>query len=184
MERLLGFETFVCLALLIAVVGAVIDFRTGHIPNWLTLGGLALGAGLHLLRGASIGGLGGLRVAALFVVTGVFLCGIVPLVLWRVAGMGGGDLKLLVALGAVCGAMLGLQAQVYAFAAMLLYVAAMFAYQGKLLKLVWRSARLALRPFQAQGKKSDVPAELFVPMRFGPAIFVGLAAALLENIKL
>jgi prepilin peptidase CpaA len=184
MQRLLSSETFICLALLIAVIGAVVDFKTGHIPNWLTLGGLALGAGLHLLRGASLGGLSGLRVAGLFVFTGVLLCGIVPLMLWRVAGMGGGDLKLLVALGAVCGAMLGLQAQVYAFAAMLLYVAAKFAYQGKLLKLIWRSARLALRPFQAKDKKSDVPGELFAPMRFGPAIFVGLAAALLENIKL
>jgi hypothetical protein len=37
---------------------------------------------------------------------------------------------------------------------------------------------------QAKDKKGDVPEELFLPMRFGPAIFVGLAAALLENFKL
>ncbi len=80
---------------LLATLAAIIDLRTRRIPNLLTYGALVFGLALHFWLDR-LTGLGGSVVAAL--VVGVpFL----PLVLR--GGMGGGDLKLALSLGAIAG---------------------------------------------------------------------------------
>lgn len=71
-------------ALAIAVCAAWFDWRARRIPNWLTLTALAIAI--------AIGGLDA--------IAGAILCASIPLVLWSRGVLGGGDVKLLAALGA------------------------------------------------------------------------------------
>ncbi len=81
----------------IATLAAVSDLRTRTIPNWVTVGGLAAAVlGQCILSGWAGGG----RSAALGF--GVAMLVYLPLFLLR--AMGGGDLKLMAALGAAAGA--------------------------------------------------------------------------------
>jgi prepilin peptidase CpaA len=83
------------LLLAVALIAAVWDIRTRRIPNWLVLSGLLLG---FLLNGFLFYGPGLLRAAAGF---GLALLIYVPMYILR--GMGGGDVKLMAALGAIAG---------------------------------------------------------------------------------
>jgi prepilin peptidase CpaA len=82
-------------ALCIAVVACVCDLRSRRIPNVLTLGAAAAGLAYHV----STGGFGGFQHSALGWLVGALVF-IVPFAL---GGMGGGDVKLLAALGAWIG---------------------------------------------------------------------------------
>lgn len=89
------------IALLVTVLAAVCDVRERRIPNWLTVGTLASGLALR----AALEGSGGLALA----VVGVFAAGFPALVLFRLRAMGGGDVKLLAACGALLGPSTGLE---------------------------------------------------------------------------
>ncbi len=71
------------------------DLRTRRIPNWLTVSSLLLALGFHL----SIRGWSGLMFAASGFGAGFGIL----LVLWLIGGGGGGDVKLMGALGAWLG---------------------------------------------------------------------------------
>ena len=80
----------------ITLVAAVIDVRTRRIPNWFTVPVLAGGLLFHAITG----GWGGLLTAI-----GGFATGFgILLVLWLTGGGGGGDVKLMGAVGAWLGA--------------------------------------------------------------------------------
>jgi prepilin peptidase CpaA len=82
-------------ALAIAVVGAVNDVRGARIPNWLTYSGL-LSA---LVVRFSLFGWAGLRGGF----AGLLLAGGIFYFLFLLGGMGGGDVKLMAAVGAWAG---------------------------------------------------------------------------------
>jgi prepilin peptidase CpaA len=82
-------------ALSIASVACAFDLRTRRIPNWLTLGAAAAGLTFH----AATGGLTGFQHSAEGWMVGA-ACLIVP---YALGGMGGGDVKLVAALGAWLG---------------------------------------------------------------------------------
>jgi prepilin peptidase CpaA len=84
----------------ITLVAAVIDVRTRRIPNWFTVPVLAGGLIFH----AVTAGWGGLLTALGGFVTGFGIL----LVLWLMGGGGGGDVKLMGAVGAWLGAWLTL----------------------------------------------------------------------------
>jgi prepilin peptidase CpaA len=80
----------------VTAAAAVIDMRTRRLPNWFTVPVLAAGILFHSLTG----GLSGLGMAL-----GGFAIGFgILLVLWLIGGGGGGDVKLIGALGAWLGA--------------------------------------------------------------------------------
>ena len=82
-------------ALAIASVACVCDLRTRRIPNWLTFGAAAAGMVFHL----TTGGLSGFERSA-----GGWLIGAALLMApYALGGMGGGDVKLVGALGAWLG---------------------------------------------------------------------------------
>ena len=169
---------FTAIALSVTAVAALVDYRTGHIPNWLTVGGLTAGTAIRLVRGALLAGLGGLGSAAITLAVGIVLCSIVPLVMRFLAKMGGGDLKLLAALGAICGPLTGFQAQTYAFIAMFVYVLGRLAYEGKFFQMWFRVLALLI---PRNRRTRALSPELIMPLRFGPAILVGLCVALFTN---
>lgn len=90
-------------------IAAVIDFRQRRIPNWLTFGLMAAGLG----RAAMIGSVAGVQHALLGIVIG----GAIPLVLYMISALGGGDVKLLAAIGAWLGA--GLTVRIFMVEAIL-----------------------------------------------------------------
>ena len=80
---------------LLVLVAAVIDVRTRRIPNWLSGAGIVAGFGLQgALRGWS-----GLGEAAM----GAGLAFLVYFLLFALRAMGGGDVKLMMAVGALAG---------------------------------------------------------------------------------
>lgn len=81
--------------LLIVLTAAVSDIRSRSIPNWLTLGGIA--AGLALNTHAT--GLEGLKFSAM----GFGVAALILLPLFALRFLGGGDIKLMAAVGALAG---------------------------------------------------------------------------------
>jgi prepilin peptidase CpaA len=79
-----------------AMVGAFHDLRSRRIPNRLTLGAIAAGL---VVRGASGGWLGLASAAAGAAIAGGFL-----FLFFLAGGLGGGDVKLMAAVGAWAGA--------------------------------------------------------------------------------
>jgi prepilin peptidase CpaA len=83
------------LAMVVAMVAGVLDWRWRRIPNWLTTSGLAAGIVLN----TALAGWPGMRTALLGALLGLGL--LLPLLLIR--SLGGGDWKLTGALGASLG---------------------------------------------------------------------------------
>src|SRR5207249_1028928 len=92
---------FVVGAVIVSAIGAWTDFRTGHIPNWLTVGTLAVAIVLHFGVGLRYGGFRFGVEEAGFSLAGAVFCAIGPGVMFMAGGMGGGDLKLFAAIGAL-----------------------------------------------------------------------------------
>ena len=115
-------------ALLVGVVAvftaicAAMDWRTGRIPNWLTVPVFALG----LLSHGMNNGLSGLEFSL-----GGFAVGFgLLLVLWLFGGGGGGDVKMMGALGAWLGITLTVQVFLASAAATMILVSAAILYRS------------------------------------------------------
>ncbi len=111
----------------LALVATVTDIRDRTVPDWLTLPALALGLLMFGLRAGWHGLLlsqGGAGLAAL-----VF---VIP---WVMGGLGGGDFKMALAIGALGGPLFSLQAMVWEMVAGLV----LFAWWGA--RHGWRGLR-------------------------------------------
>lgn len=80
---------------LVALAAAYFDWRERRVPNWLTLAGLIAGLAANVFLAHTAGLWTSLKGA------GIALAIYLPLYLLR--GVGGGDLKLMVAIGAIAG---------------------------------------------------------------------------------
>jgi prepilin peptidase CpaA len=119
-------------ALTVALLGCVTDLRSRRIPNVLTFGAAAGAFGFHLADA----GLTGLGWSAVGWITGLAL--FLPFFLLR--GIGGGDVKLLAAIGAWVGAGAVVWLAIYAALAggvMALVVALSAGYLGQAFRNVW-----------------------------------------------
>lgn len=155
----------------IGAASAVSDLATRRIPNLLTLGGIALGVAIHAATGFVDGPLAGVRGAA-FALLGALLCGVLPGIgFWR-GEMGGGDVKLFAAIGALLGPSRGFDAQAITFLVVLVVL------------WPWRiltsgSARRWLASRLRRGDPAvDVPVARVV---LGPAIFFGVCGSILRH---
>jgi prepilin peptidase CpaA len=158
---------YVCLlALALAGTAAVTDWRTGFIPNWLTLPPIVAGPILYgILQG--LPGFVGANVA-------VFICGVIPLLMFRVGGMAGGDVKLFAALAAICGTGLALEAQVLALIIGCIYALGRLAWDGKLMRTLANALFIAANPVLPKRMRRSPNRELLEKLRLGGAIFAGL----------
>ncbi|WP_394847233.1 A24 family peptidase [Pendulispora brunnea] len=172
---------FLIAAIILAAVAAWTDWRTGFIPNWLTFGVLGLAPIVHIVRAFSMGIE---KDAALleggYSVLGAVVCGLVPWILFQKNAIGGGDVKVFAAIGALCQTMLGFEAEMYGFLAACLIAPARLAYDGKLLRTLKNAVGLMINPFMPKDKKVQIEQEMLSWMRMGPAILLGtiIAAAL------
>ena len=178
---MLGAPYFLVFALVVTAVAALYDWRTGHIPDWLTLGSLCVAPVAHVAFHVAQGRSGEALDAGLNAVLGAAVCAAVPILLYRVEGMYGGDVKLLAALGAILRPMGGIEAELFAFIAAALFAPARLAYEGKLGSVFANTVALVLNPFRPKHRRREIPREMLTKMRFGPAIFAGTCAAALTQ---
>jgi len=155
--------------ILIAATAAATDARTGLIPNWLTLPPLLAAPLLYLVTQ----GTGGL----LFSLAGALACGLVPYLLFRTGSMGGGDVKLLAALGALGGPQVGLEVELLGMTFAAAYGLFLLARRGVLRKTLLSSLLLAINIFLPARLRRPVPAAEMMPMRLGVPLFLGTAAS-------
>jgi prepilin peptidase CpaA len=155
----------------VAAIAAITDRRDGTIPNWLTLPAIAAGLALHTLAF----GVPGLR-AAMF---GLLACGLVPYLLFRMEAMGGGDVKLLAAIGALGGLTLGLEAQLLALVVAGSWATARLVWRGGLGRMLSNAMRLAANPLLPRRYRRPIEREAMTPMRLGGFIWAGTTLAVL-----
>jgi prepilin peptidase CpaA len=177
MERL----GFLIAAVAVTAVAALYDWRKGEIPNWVTIGPFGVALLAHAVLGGLSQGWRGAGWALLGALLGAIACGLVPALLWWKGAIGGGDLKLLIALGALLGPMLGIEAELYGFVAAALYAPARLAYEGKLMRTLGNTAALAFNPVLPKSKRRDIAPEMMTWLRFGPPMFVGMCVTVLLN---
>ena len=174
-------STFILPGILLAVAAfaAISDARTGRIPNWLTLPAAVLGIVFHAIAG---GGTGAARSVA-----GLLVCASVPLLLYRSTrgrGIGGGDVKLFGALGALAGPGRGLEVELSAFLLLAVFALVRLAFAGRLLRVLANALRLLANPILPQRWRRPIAPEAMTEMRMGPAIAVATLSALaLEHIE-
>lgn len=162
------------LAVLTAALAAYTDFRTGRIPNWLTGAAAVLGVAL---RGFQAPQPGAGVLSALF---GMLVCAVVPWLLFRKGGMGGGDVKVFIALGAILGPFHGIEAQFYAYVAGSLLAMGRLAWHGKLLGVLANSFFLAVNPVMPRKWRREIRPEMLTLFRFGGSIFAGTCVSALS----
>jgi prepilin peptidase CpaA len=155
-------------ALAIASVGAVKDFRGLRIPNWLTYSGLIAA----LMVRVGLGGWPGLRggLAGLLFAGGIFL------LLFLLGGMGGGDVKLMAAVGAWVGfAQVGILLIISAIAGGLLAVGYVLVHKRMLesLRNVVELVRHHLTEGFAPHPTLNVQREGTLRLPYGLAIAIG-----------
>ena len=176
-----GANILLLACVLFTAVAAFCDFRTGHIPNRLIVAGLAvalvlqLGVRVFFARAPENGTLAELGAGLLNIGLGIVVCSLVPFVLYRLDAIGGGDVKLLLVLGAFLGPMIGLEVELYSFIVVALYAPARLAYEGRLFRMLTNSALILANPFMPKEKRRPVGPELLTSLRFGPAVFVAAA---------
>ncbi|HLU67870.1 MAG TPA: A24 family peptidase [Kofleriaceae bacterium] len=157
--------------LIVTAIAATTDLRTGLIPNWLTLPALVAAPAAHAL----FAGPGALEAS----LVGIALCGLPPYLLFRVGALGGGDVKLLAAIGGIAGASLGLEAQIFGLSVAAAYVIVRLAWRGGLLALLGRALRIVVNPLLPPSRRRPVATGEMMEMRLGASLFAGAVLAVL-----
>ena len=174
-------HVFLIAAVLMTAVAAWTDARTGHIPNWVTLLPLGIAPVAHAVFACVRGGGKEALFAAAYSIVGAFVCALVPLLLYRASAIGGGDVKVLAALGAICMPMLGIEAELYGFVAAAVIAPARLAYEGKLFATLGNTARLVGNPLLPKDKRRTSEPASMTWFRMGPAIFLGTLGAVFAS---
>lgn len=157
---------------LLTLPAAVSDARGGTIPNWLTLPTLAAAPLVAWwLVGSSAFGTA---------LAGALVCGLVPLLLFRAGAGGGGDVKLLAALGALGGARIGLEIQLTSFMLATFWALGVLAWRRQLWAALGRALLLLASPVLPASLRARTrvdPAAL-TTVRLGPAVLAASVAVL------
>lgn len=160
--------------ILLLTVAAVADLKYGRIPNAITYPALAIGVIGHTLAGGltgteTDGGLAG-SLAGLAV-------GFLPLlVAWAAGGIGGGDAKIMAAIGALMGWQFALTTLFYGLIAAAIMAFAIMIRRRimiRTLKRVGRFLYLAFTPARPVGPATEESPKV----AFGLALCFGAAAA-------
>lgn len=160
----------------LSLAAAFTDARSGTIPNRLTLPGLGLGLAL----GALGGGAWGLGSALL----GAALCFLAPYVVFRGSrgvAIGGGDVKLLSALGALLGPRRGLEVELAALALLVGFSLLWLTWRGRLLATFARAFWLSVGRVLPRRWRREVPEDALLALRMGPAICLATWGAVLSS---
>ena len=153
---------------LMLIIAVYMELKERRIPNWLTFSGIGAGLAIGLLRGgeAMWSSGGGLAIGFGFL-----------FVFYLFGGVGGGDVKLMGASGALLGTSLILPAMMYtAVLGALLGVMMVIWRKDFWARIAWGMGRLA---FWRPGEEAGPPPSSPVTVPYGLAIAVGCLLALL-----
>jgi len=160
-------------AALASAAAAWTDHRTGRIPNWITMPTVALGLIMH----AAMGGVHALTTSGLGLLVGIA----VPAILYKVSAgkaIGGGDVKLFAALGALLGPTLAIEMQFGAFVLLSVFALMHLAFQGALLRVLRNSSMLLLNPLLPRKWRQTIQPDAMTEIRMGPAIACAVLSTL------
>lgn len=167
-----------CVLAVVLVAGSYTDVRYGKIYNWITYPGVLIGLAGH----AIVGGLAGqdqVRIGLAGSAAGLAV-GYLPLMLAFLAGgIGGGDAKLMGAVGALTGWQFTLAAMMYGFAvAAVMAIVVMLAKKvaRQTLRRMWWSLVLVIKARQVTDPAT--PESPKIP--FGLALCIGSGISLIE----
>jgi prepilin peptidase CpaA len=153
-------------AIVTAGAAAVSDGRSGTIPNSITLPPMILAP---LLYATTLGLEFGLQSLASALVSGI-----APYLMFRRQAMGGGDVKLFAALGALCGfdPVAGVRIQLVAFTLAMLVALSAKAWRGRLFATLAAALAMVLNWVLPSRWRFRVSDELLSPIRMGSPILV------------
>jgi prepilin peptidase CpaA len=170
---------FILIGLALCAIAAVFDLRTGRIPNELTLVALALAPLSHALSAWRLDGtLESALGAAGLSVLGMAIGAAIPLLLFRAGAMGGGDVKLFAAVGAVTSPIFVAYAQTYAFAFAAVQGLLLVARDKRTLRAVLGNVgALLTSPIRKKEARQPVDLESMTSIRLALSVFLGSSVA-------
>lgn len=170
--------TMAVLVVLLATA-ALVDLKVGSIPNWLTYPAILIALGVHTATGGF--GMSGGKLGLAGSLLGMAI-GFAPLGLcWLAGGIGGGDAKLMAAIGALGGPTLAIGSLFYACvvaAVMALIVMVQKRIMKQTIKRVWHTLALLMAPRQL--KPADPTTAESPKIPFAVALCLGAAIAVLD----
>jgi prepilin peptidase CpaA len=153
-----------------AAVAAYCDWRSGEIPNRLTIPMLILAPVYHwLVQGPN---------GALTSLLGILACGLPTYLFFRTGGMGGGDVKLFAGLGALAGPVMGAEILMFSVLLACLQALVLVIRRGQLRQVAVTSWQMAKNGFLPRSRQVPVDQAQLTALRLGPAILVGTLLAL------
>lgn len=162
-------------AIAVAAACAFFDWRKGEIPNWLTYAALVVAPLGHAARYlAAHETMETALFEGAYSVGGALVCSIVPLMLFRKGAMGGGDVKMLAATGAMLQTVMGVEAEMYAFFAATIAAPAKLAYEGKLWTTLKNAFSIGANFFLPKDRQKSVDGTTLSSFRLGPAVLFGV----------
>ncbi len=151
--------------LALAALAAYWDWRTGEIPNWLTLPLLIITPIAYLIFVD--------RESAMASVVGCACCGLVPYLLFRIGAIGGGDVKLFAALGAINGVTVGLAIFFAVMAVAAVQAVVVLCGRKQLRQTLKNISLVVVNSMRPRNGRPSISHEDLTHMRLGPALFVG-----------
>ena len=180
----LGFAWVFAIVLLgLSVLAAVYDTRKAIIPKWITLGTLGVGLVFNTVRGAWLGNLGskvwllpegswgGAADGFMFALVGAIFGFTLFFVVWILGVCGGGDVKLMTALGAWFGPYGVVLFLIFSTVALFFWVAGMLVFSGRSLKSMRQKSKAAPPPHKG-GKSRQTRVTFSVPAAVASLIIV------------
>jgi prepilin peptidase CpaA len=162
------------LIVVVAFIATITDLRRGVIPNWLTLPLLAI-APLYFGFTTGFRGIGSS-------ILGLCVCGLVPFLLFTRRAIGGGDVKLFAAIGALAGARSGIEIELISLIVVAVYSLGRLAWQGALIRTLTNSIGLLLNCVLPRDRRRHIRPELMATVRMGGAVLVASLWVLFETV--
>jgi prepilin peptidase CpaA len=176
-----GHTAAICCLVLVALA-TISDVAWRKIPNTLTLGGLLVGLVLHAATGFVAGGANGAVHGFGRALVGVAVCAIIPVLSFARRELGGGDVKLFAAIGALLGPVLGFDVQASAFLVLLVVVTPWRLARHGALRIALKNAGIvASNAFRAKDRKRACEPVKMAPVILGPSILAGVCLALVRH---
>lgn len=150
-------------------IAAASDWKTGLIPNAVVALGAGLGVLVQLLFVVVFGA--PLWASLASMALGFLVCATLPLLLWLMGAMGGGDLKLFAAIGVCVGPGMGLDIQMWSHVVALFALPVYFLRRGGARTALRNFVRLLRGAFSPRTRQAAAPMQLST-FRFAPAILL------------
>lgn len=171
---------YACVA--VVLLATITDVASRKIPNVVTLGGLVVGLMLHSATGWVDGGAKGAGLGFARAMVGVAVCGIIPVMSYARREMGGGDVKLFAAIGALCGPVLGFDVQACAFLVLMVVVTPWRLVRHGALRVGLRNAGLVVTNwFRPKDQKLATEPVKMPPVIMAPSILMGFCLAAVRH---